>query len=356
MNIEFYKNKDTVKELLCLAELQSEMSEKEKNLITEENCQDCFLAFVSNGLITRAKYILQTFPDLPNTNWKNYITHEDKVNISALTYTDFLPILSYAVIKLNDTKIVENLLKLGIDPNHSERSGMDETSRSVGYCPLSDAISITKNFDMVKLLLEYGAAPNGSESVYNCGYYQSEYSRLSEAILINNTSMVELLLKYGADLKRTHHFHRKRSIPYFHNSYSPLGDAINNKNIDMVRLLLEHGAEADNVETITNVNGIGQNSCSMLTYAITKAESQEMVSLLIQYGAVWDHVIDYDGITKVEKKFPYQKYISKDFAKFLKTQGWKGCRFYYRVSDYHKHFSKTDDWDILPRNDFRKRW
>ena len=52
MEIEFYRHKDTVKELLCLAELQSEMSEKEKNLITEENYKDCFLAFVSNGLIT----------------------------------------------------------------------------------------------------------------------------------------------------------------------------------------------------------------------------------------------------------------------------------------------------------------
>ena len=354
MEIEFYRHKDTVKELLCLAELQSEMSEKEKNLITEENYKDCFLAFVSNGLITRAKYILQTFPDFLRTNWQDYITHEDKINTSALIYTDFLPILSYAVIKLNDTKIVENLLKLGIDPNHSKRSGMDETSRSVGYCPLSDAISITKNFDMVKLLLEYGADPNGSESVYNRGYYQSKYSRLSEAILINNTSIVELLLKYGADPKKSHHFHLKRSNPYFHNSYSPLGDAINNKNIDMVRLLLEHGAEADKVEKITNVNGIGHNSCSMLTYAITKAESQEIVSLLIQYGAVWDHVIDYDGITKVEKKFPYQKYISKDFAKFLKTQGWKGSIFYYQVSD-HEHFPETDDWDILPHNDFGKR-
>ena len=93
-----------------------------------------------------------------------------------------------------------------------------------------------------------------------------------------------------------------------------------------VKILLEYGANANLVEDIMFYDGTKEKE-SMLTCAIVDAKSKDMVALLIKHGATWKNIITYRGITRVEKRFPYNRFVSADFVKFLKTQGWTGSLF-----------------------------
>ena len=63
----------------------------------------------------------------------------------------------------------------------------------------------------------------------------------------------------------------------------------------------------------------------MLTYAVVDMKSADMVRLLFKYGATLEHEITWDGVTKVERKFPYQKKnIPEDVLEALRENGWKG--------------------------------
>ena len=138
-----------------------------------------------------------------------------------------------------------------------------------------------------------------------------------------NAEMVKLLLKHGANPNSSRTYQSKNGT----DEYSALSDAIwNAKDLGIVKILLEAGADPDRVETIHFDSGsIGRKS--MLTYAIVDAKNTEMVKLLLEHGATWENKITYAGITKVERKFPYAKYVDQQMIDFLKTCGWKGPLF-----------------------------
>ena len=306
--IGYKKGKDVSNIAKKLNELQPEMSNEEKSLITKENSDDYFWIFITSDCTQRAKYISQAFPEILTKDY--HVDSKDK----------YISILSYAVVKLKNVVAVKNLLEIGINPDKSYR-----VTNKNKHNLLSDAIEFSKNPDIVKLILEYGADPNSIEYITYDDGTKEQKSMLSYAIVdAKSVEIVKMLLDYGADLNTSC---RVYSNKYGQTHYSLLGDAIwNAKNIDMVRLFLQHGLKANVVENIVYDDG-NKGKKSMLTYAICDAENKEIVSLLIEYGAKWDNVITYCGITKVEKYFPYNRYISKDFVHFLKTQGWKGKIF-----------------------------
>lgn len=76
-------------------------------------------------------------------------------------------------------------------------------AKLITYCALSDAICHSKNINIVKLLLEYGANPNYQYEEHELNgiiVYVDTYCGLSDVIrYTNDTKMLQLLLDYGAD-------------------------------------------------------------------------------------------------------------------------------------------------------------
>ena len=293
--------------------LAPEISEHEINLINNSNYECLFWAFIENDCISRAKYISEKYPDVLS---KDYSGEMRDGSI-------FSSILNYAVVK-KKTNSVKNLLLIGCDPKVLYRVYKNKYGQT-RYSPLSEAIWRVKNADMVKLLLEHGADPNLVENIIDDDGNNAAKSMLTYAVIdAKSIEIISLLLKYGADPNKSYRIYSNK---YGQTRYSPLGDAIwNIKNVDMVKLLLEHRSDPNLVENIIDDDG-NKAAKSMLTYAVIDAKSVEMVDLLIHYGATWSNVITYNKITKKEKHYPYQKIISNDFARFLKTRGWKGSIF-----------------------------
>ena len=264
--------------------------------------------------------------------------------------------LTYAVLDAKNADIVKLLLEHGADPNKSYHI----IPNGARYSTLTAAIAVTKNAEIVKLLLEHGADPNLIEDVTNSNGTKGKKSMLTYAIhdakntdivkllleydvdpnksylifsdgecysslsiaVTESAAMVKLLLEYGADPNKSYR------ISSSGGHFSPLIDAIlkSPKNTKMVSLLLEHGANPNLVTEITLDDG-SKVVTSMLTWAIVHAENIGTVDALLRHGATWDNVITLDGITKIERKFPYQKYVSKEWVKFLKARDWKGSIF-----------------------------
>ena len=171
---------------------------------------------------------------------------------------------------------------------------------------------------MVKLLLEYGADPNKYRIVTDKNGSISSDSPLGFALVLCTltttdkvkylVNIVKLLLEHGANPNKDS---QKQA--------SPLRRAIASKNTEIVKLLLEHGADPNLME-----DDYYGNKKSMLTYAIIDAKSKDIVNLLIKHGATWKNTITYKGITKVEKRFPYNRFVSENFLNFLREKGWTG--------------------------------
>ena len=264
--------------------------------------------------------------------------------------------LTYAVLDAKNADIVKLLLEHGADPNKSYHI----IPNGARYSTLTAAIAVTKNAEIVKLLLEHGADPNLIEDVTNSNGTKGKKSMLTYAIHdAKNTDIVKLLLEYDVDPNKSYLIFSdgecysslsiavtesaamvKLLLEYGANPnksyrisssgghFSPLIDAIlkSPKNTKMVSLLLEHGANPNLVTEITLDDG-SKVVTSMLTWAIVHAENIGTVDALLRHGATWDNVITLDGITKIERKFPYQKYVSKEWVKFLKARDWKGSIF-----------------------------
>lgn len=144
----------------------------------------------------------------------------------------------------------------------------------------SEAVSVSKDPEMVRQLLESGCDPNLIIDTTSKKGNHVKLSVLSYAVIESGSiEIAELLLKYGAD--------PNNSVRIVANGdeYSVLSDAIFSvKNAPMVKLLLEAGADPNKIDIITASNG---KKCSMpmLSFAIVEAKSAEMVELLLKYGA-----------------------------------------------------------------------
>lgn len=232
--------------------------------------------------------------------------------------------LTCAIIDAKNAEMVKLLLKHGANPDSIRvsqvKNGTDE------YSALSEAIWNAKDLGIVKILLEAGADPNRVETIHPDNGRIERKSMLAYAVAnAKNAEMVKLLLKHGTNPDSIRTYQSKNGT----DEYSALSDAIwYAKDLGIVKILLEAGADPDRVETIHPDDGrIGRKS--MLTYAIVDAKNAEMVRLLIKYGATWENKITYNGITKIERRFPYATIngVNQQMIDVLKTCGWKGPLF-----------------------------
>ena len=305
MIIGYEQGRNISNVLQKLNKLYTDISDEEKSLLSKSissNVSTLSRAIVSKSIIA-VRILLEIGID-PNKSYRI----EDNERYSPL---------SDAITKSENAEIVKLLLEHGADPNLIEdvtNSNGTKGKKSM----LTYAIHDAKNTDIVKLLLEYDVDPNKSYLIFSDGEC---YSSLSIAVT-ESAAMVKLLLEYGADPNKSYR------ISSSGGHFSPLIDAIlkSPKNTKMVSLLLEHGANPNLVTEITLDDG-SKVVTSMLTWAIVHAENIGTVDALLRHGATWDNVITLDGITKIERKFPYQKYVSKEWVKFLKARDWKGSIF-----------------------------
>ncbi|AIF81395.1 ankyrin [endosymbiont of Acanthamoeba sp. UWC8] len=141
--------------------------------------------------------------------------------------------------------ITELLLKNKVDPNQH---------KAYDFAPITQAVRFG-HFNIVKLLLKYGADPTIEDSGDNL---------LQEAAVWENQDMLELLLKTGAN-------------PNLENPVlsTPFSRAVHFRGFEIVRLFLENGADP-------NLGNIYGNT--LLLHAIINSE-EETAILLLEYGA-----------------------------------------------------------------------
>ena len=331
-----------------------EISDVERQYLNSCGYMEYLKTAAKYGIVHAIKYIVSTYPSalkdeikidhgnnetstvniLSYAVWNNYPTETVKTLLdcgananskrllkNAWGVTEH-PVINDAAWTHRNEKIFALLLGAGADPNsfrtYRNRYGMTE------YSVLGDAIWNAKSLSMTKMLLDAGADPNRIEDIIFDSGNHGKKSMMTYAVVdANSVEIVRLLLAHGAAPDSTRMYENQ----YGDTEYSALGDAIwNTKNVEMVRILINAGADPDRVEDIIFDNG-SRGRKSMLTYAIADAQSTEMVRMLLESGATWENKISYGGITKVERKFPYGKFVDTGMTAFLKTCGWKGPLF-----------------------------
>ncbi|WP_270739371.1 TIR domain-containing protein [Massilioclostridium coli] len=222
---------------------------------------------------------------------------------------------SYLYMKDNDR--IKTILQ--IQPDILESRIYEPTA----HYPLLTWAILEKDMEMVAVLLENGANPNG-ERICTTDYAEVHISPLGDAIWNEpNVEIVRLLLQYGADANGYRVYQKDNEYAV----YSLLSDAIwNAHNIEMVQLLLQHGANPNFMYQSHNEDGT-VDEYTMLSDAIIYAQNMDMVQLLLQYGASLDTEITVERRKKPIRKFPFRRLmkttISPDFLRQLKTIGWK---------------------------------
>ena len=162
---------------------------------------------------------------------------------------------------IKDDRSVDNIEQL-LDAGSFDvnvRDGLDMTL-------LMYAIS-NKNESTIKMLLRKKADVNAE-----CDAPLTTLTPFLSAIGEGHAGIVELLLKYGANVNTT-------------NTNSPIAliFAACHNEIDIVKLLLKHGADV-NTKDKTNDTDIDSNDESALSCAVQN-NNIEMVKLLLEHGA-----------------------------------------------------------------------
>lgn len=297
-----------------------------------------------------------------------------KVMLDAGSKPDDDYILYHAIVSksTNKSQLIKLLLDFGADPNQEYKLRFDNTTEMC--TPLRDVIWQIKDFELAKLLVDYGAEVNyiskssnneswslldmavrtGNEQIVhlllengadaNSGrweiirifndYYRKYYSALSDGIRADvGEAIVQLLLKYGADPNYTtgrSDFKGKRS------TLCGLGEAIlySSNPTNIIQALLDAGANARSIcyPNYCEYKGTNHYNCRIpvLDIAVEK-NLKDAVKLLINAGATFD---DYCILTNERSSNGYaydsysvqlkrKKYGNEDIESYIKQFGWK---------------------------------
>ncbi|MHC9538523.1 MAG: ankyrin repeat domain-containing protein [Vulcanimicrobiota bacterium] len=181
--------------------------------------------------------------------------------------------LAWALFE-RDTDMAELLIRKGADPNEKSWHGITPLEWAIGG----------KDQEIVEMLISAGAHLNGRDS-----------HAISEAISLDDISMVEYLLDKGTDVNGMN------SI-----GNSPLDDAVSYGNRDIAKLLISRGAD---------VNMKGELDRTPLYNAVIN-KNTEMIEYLVSKGADIN-AGDRDGRTPLDYAFIY----SRDLSKTLEALG-----------------------------------
>jgi len=191
-------------------------------------------------------------------------------------------------VSLGDVEQIREMLEKGQNPNQSERS-----------TPLRQAV-FSGNYEMVKLLLDYGAEPSDLSLYYACGK--------------GNIDIARLLLEYGADTEQKF----QSDYSDYENGNTALWEAASTTlhqdgALPLVKLLLENGANpnAVNDDGETPLWEVVYNDCVYTTSEYKYIDVDiAMAKLLSEYGADLNHVSD-DGKTVIDEISEWEGYFKQ---------------------------------------------
>ena len=255
-----------------------------------------------------------------NVNFQAKIYYDDGTYAEKTTLHD-------AVLNGN-LDIIRVLLEHGANPN-IERLYRKKQGDNI-YSVLYDSEWKMRSKEAVELLLKYGAEIDFQAKIYNNDGTYEEKTTLHEAILCNESlDIIKLLLEQGADANIKRLYRNNNGDSY----YSILGDNINKYFGKHVEVLLQHGASASSVDEVM-INELQKEKYCMLHYAVSSLcydleKIEQVLTLLITYGASIKGIVTYEGRDITFKKYPYDvkfKYSGEKVKvlKVLKKIGWKG--------------------------------
>ena len=212
----------------------------------------------------------------------------------------------------NDTEKIKKLVAEGTNVNE-----LDKTAY-IYFTALWCAVD-SCNHEAVKTLLELGADPNincsyygYSQSINSYGYtslgsYRFNGSPLMAAVLEEDTTIVEMLLKAGADPRAIAEEAPVESSP----GMDPLGYGAMNGNLDVAKLLLSYGADA-NLKYPNNFKAVYEAMArGYLDYAVLLIKSGLVIESdpeYMHYNAELAHLAaDFYAQTEEEKSLQFYK-------------------------------------------------
>ena len=224
-----------------------------------------------------------------------------KVMLDAGSKPDDNYILYHAIVSktTNKFQLMKLLLDFGANPNQEYKLKFDSVTEMC--TPLRDAIWQSKDCELAKLLIDYGADVNYISKSNN----DESWSLLDMAVRSGNEQMVQLLLENGADANSGRWAHRRYWLSYVGEwayekvFFYALSDAIwSVKNANIVKLLLANGANPnyqylDIHQDAMRIHGsYYTDHCSGLYDVICFTDSTEILKLMLDFGA--------DPMTKYE--------------------------------------------------------
>ena len=230
-------------------------------------------------------------------------------------------VLALAIWSAKDIEMVRVLLKNGVEVNYINK-GYYASGDYFEETALQEAVRFNQ-LEILKVLLENGANPN---DVYIKN--KNVYSILGYCIWNNKDfEMIRLLIEYGADVNYVDKWYSKNK--YYERNM--LCHAIIGRQTDTVNFLLKYGADISQVQTFTSLKKYGEVECKgpALFYAIMGVDLNgtdiEMVEALLQNKSILDKFIIFDGKEYIMKKFPINKFkIHERILGRLQNAGWKG--------------------------------
>ena len=152
-------------------------------------------------------------------------------------------------IRSNDTETLRELLESAGEGAPDLINEDYSSDCLLGFCncqrnfqsPLLSAISLTKSFEIVEILLKYGADPNSTGAWQQTGLHLAGRQ--------NNLAISKLLIKYRADLYQTDNDSR-----YPIHAASLSLTSAQTGNVDVLRYYLEEVGKSEDV-ALKNVSG-----------------------------------------------------------------------------------------------------
>ena len=304
------------------------------NILNNENYVQLLLEYGADPNSERSyvnQYAVNYYSALSDSVWnvKNVkiaeilLNHGADINFIDKTYFDDgnyeeKTMLHEAILYNGDLEMIKLLLEHGVNPN-IVRLRKNQYGRSM-YSALYDSIWKLKSEEVVELLLKYGAEVNFQAKIYSDDGTYGEKTGIHESIFNKNFDMIKLLLEHKADpnIKILYRNHNGDSY------YSVLGNIISNYNdvndLEIIELLLQYSANASCIDEVM-AGYLQKEKYCMLHYA-TIFKLEDILHLLISYGASIDDIVTYEGRDIPFKKYPYV--VDKDFKHILKKIGWKG--------------------------------
>lgn len=240
--------------------------------------------------------------------------------------------LSHAIWVTKNTELINFLVENGADVNYYGKVSTGES-----WSVLDLAVRVN-SLPIVKTLLEHGADPNSGR--YFCGGYLSDFKytyfcALSEAIWnVKNPDIVKELIQRGANCnyKYTYFFTGSKHLINACGERSSLFDAIcYSSDTEMLCILIEAGANPSQNYEYKFISEGYTITVPILAVA-AYCQKKEAIDVLLKAGASFDELcyekkdFDSDECSAPLKKCNFR--FSDEMKNFLFSRGWKGPSFF----------------------------